>query len=145
MLFNLFFSSLIFFYLTHKFYSHNHKFYIKGITNLVFGDKMENQLESKIRKTLENVKPWQRVPTSLEGVFLIKAPTRGDQESVMVEINPLDELGRPIKRRGIFIQRKVHLERFLDVMQEPRLKEFLDTLDSMAGSVGEEKVGTLEI
>lgn len=106
---------------------------------------MEKQLERKIRETLENVKPWQRVPTSLEGVFLIKAPTRGDQESIMVEINPLDELGRPIKRRGIFIQRKVHLERFLDVMQEPRLGEFLDTLDSISGSMGEERVGTLEI
>ena len=32
---------------------------------------MDDQLESKIRETLENVKPWQRVPTSLEGVFLI--------------------------------------------------------------------------
>ncbi|WP_257790552.1 hypothetical protein [Methanobacterium subterraneum] len=32
---------------------------------------MDNQLEIKIRETLENVKPWQRVPTSLEGVFLI--------------------------------------------------------------------------
>jgi hypothetical protein len=106
---------------------------------------MDNQLQSKIKETLENVKPWQRVPTSLEGVFLIKAPTRGDQESIMVEINPLDELGRPIKRRGIFIQRKIHLERFIDVMQEPRLMEFLDTLDSMAGSGGDEKVGTLEI
>jgi hypothetical protein len=106
---------------------------------------MDDQLESKIRETLENVKPWQRVPTSLEGVFLIKAPTRGDQESIMVEINPLDEFGRPIKRRGIFIQRKIHLERFLDVMNQPRLKEFLDTLDAMAGSVGEDNVGTLEI
>jgi hypothetical protein len=106
---------------------------------------VDNQLESKIKETLENVKPWQRVPTSLEGVFLIKAPTRGDQESIMVEINPLDEFGRPIKRRGIFIQRKIHLERFLEVMQKPRLMEFLETLDTMAGSVGKEKVGTLEI
>lgn len=106
---------------------------------------MDNQLESKIRETLENVKPWQRVPTSLEGVFLIKAPTRGDQESIMVEINPLDEFGRPIKRRGIFLQHKIQLERFLEVMQESRLMEFLDTLDSMAGSSSEERVGTLEI
>ncbi len=107
--------------------------------------RVDNQLESKIKETLENVKPWQRVPTSLEGVFLIKAPTRGDQESIMVEINPLDEFGRPIKRRGIFIQQKIQLKRFLEVMQKPRLMEFLETLDSMAGSAGKEKVGTLEI
>jgi hypothetical protein len=106
---------------------------------------MDNQLESKIKETLENVKPWQRVPTSLEGVFLIKAPTRGDQESIMVEINPLDEFGRPIKRRGIFIQHKIHLEKFLEVMQKPKLMEFLDTLDVMAGNEGKEKVETLKI
>ncbi|BDZ67692.1 hypothetical protein [Methanobacterium ferruginis] len=106
---------------------------------------MDKQLESKIKETLENVKPWQRVPTSLEGVFLIKAPTKGTQESIMVEINPLDEFGRPIKRRGIFIQHKVQLERFLEVMQESRLMDFLDTLDAMAGIGREENVGTLEI
>ncbi|MFA0834132.1 MAG: hypothetical protein ACC609_09015 [Methanobacterium formicicum] len=32
---------------------------------------MDSQLESKIKETLDNVKPWQRVPTSLDGVFLI--------------------------------------------------------------------------
>lgn len=106
---------------------------------------MDNQMESKIRETLENVKPWQRVPTSLEGVFLIKTPTRGDQESIMVEINPLDEFGRPIKRRGIFLQHKVQLERFLEVMQESRLMEFLNTLDAMAGSSKDGAVRTLEI
>jgi len=106
---------------------------------------MDNRLKNKIKETLENVKPWQRVPTSIEGVFLIKAPTRGDQESIMVEINPFDEFGRPIKRRGIFIQQKIQLERFLEVMQESRLMEFMDTLDSMVGSAEKEKVGTLEI
>lgn len=106
---------------------------------------MDNQLKNKIRETLENVKPWQRVPTSIEGVFLIKAPTRGDQESIMVEINPLDEFGRPIKRRGIFIQQKIQLERFLEVMQETRLMEFMETLDSMLGGADNGKVGTLEI
>jgi len=106
---------------------------------------MDNRLKNKIKETLENVKPWQRVPTSIEGVFLIKAPTRGDQESIMVEINPLDEFGRPIKRRGIFIQQKIQLERFLEVMQESRLMEFMETLDSMAGSAEKEKVETLEI
>ena len=106
---------------------------------------MDNRLKNKIKETLENVKPWQRVPTSIEGVFLIKAPTRRDQESIMVEINPLDEFGRPIKRRGIFIQQKIQLKRFLEVMQESRLMEFMETLDSMAGSAEKEKVGTLEI
>jgi hypothetical protein len=42
---------------------------------------MEKQLETKIKKTLENVK-WQRVPL-IRWVFLIKAPTRGDQDSIM--------------------------------------------------------------
>jgi len=93
---------------------------------------MDNQLKKKIEETLENVKPWQRVPTSIDGVFLIKAPTKGDQESIMVEINPLNEFGRPIKRRGIFLQQTAQLKKFLEIMQESRLMEFMETIDAMA-------------
>jgi hypothetical protein len=77
--------------------------------------------------------------------YFDKSTHKGDQDSIMVEINPLDEFGRPIKRRGIFLQHKIQLERFLEVMQESRLMDFLDTLDSMAGSSKNENVGTLEI
>lgn len=52
---------------------------------------MSIELENKIRDTLKDVKPWQRVPTSVEGVFLVKTPANDNRETIMVEINPLNE------------------------------------------------------
>jgi hypothetical protein len=106
---------------------------------------MDNQLENKIKKALENVKPWQRVPTSLNGVFLVKTPAKGSQETIMVEINPLDERGSPIKRKGIFLRQTNELKRFLEVMENHRLQEVLETLETLSGVSGEEEIGTLEI
>ena len=88
------------------------------MSNKVGDENMENLelLSKNIREALENAKCWQRVPTTEPGIFLIKAPVRGDQENLMVEINPLDELGRPIKRRGIFLTNAKQLEHFKEVM-----------------------------
>lgn len=52
---------------------------------------MTKQLETKIKDALKDVKPWQRVPTSVSGVYLVKTPADTSKESIMVEINPLNE------------------------------------------------------
>ena len=109
---------------------------------------MENQLDKKITEALENVEPWHRVPTSLEGAFLIKTPGKGNNKTIMVEINPLNEHGTPMKRRGIFLRHAIELERFMEVMQNDSLSQLLKALDSMSGGDGVKKsegIKTLEI
>lgn len=52
---------------------------------------MVKELENKIKDALKDVKAWQRVPTSVSGVYLVKAPGNADSDTIMVEINPLNE------------------------------------------------------
>jgi hypothetical protein len=106
---------------------------------------MENQLEKKIIEAVKNVEPWQRVPTSLEGVFLVQTPAKGSNGTIMLEINPLNERGTPMKRRGIFLRKSVELERFLEVMGNEKLKEVLKALDHISGIGNSDEIGTLEI
>lgn len=106
---------------------------------------MSQELENKIKEALENVKVWQRVPTSVSGVFLVKAPSKGMEESIMMEINPLDERGSPIKRRGIFLRQKSHLNSFLDVMNQESVGELLETLEKMTGASENRNVSSVEI
>jgi hypothetical protein len=95
---------------------------------------MSNSVEERIKKAVENVEPWKRIPTSVKGVFLVKTPAKGTEEHVMVEINPIDEVGNPIKRRGIFLRKKYELNRFLEVMSNERLPEVMDVLENMRKS-----------
>ncbi|MBM4240396.1 MAG: hypothetical protein FJ150_01760 [Euryarchaeota archaeon] len=94
---------------------------------------MAENLEKKIKEALNDVKPWQRVPTSVVGVFLVKTPTVGGQETIMVEINPADDQGRPIKRRGIYLRTNSELEKFREIMEKEKLKDLLGAIENMAG------------
>jgi hypothetical protein len=76
---------------------------------------------------------------------LVKTPSKSAEEHIMVEINPVDEVGNPIKRRGIFLRKKYELNRFLEVMSNDRLPEVMDALENMRKSETEQKIGSVEI
>lgn len=93
---------------------------------------MENLMKKKIEEALENVEAWQRVPTSVDGAFLVKTPEKAGRKTVMVEINPLNERRIPIKRRGLFLRHQVELERFLEVLGNESISELLKAVDEMS-------------
>ncbi len=93
---------------------------------------MENQIEEKIVEALENVEPWQRVPTSVDGAFLVKTPEKGGNKTIMAEINPLNERRMPMKRRGLFLRQSVELEKFLEVLENESMVELLKALDAVS-------------
>ena len=43
---------------------------------------MVNEIEVRIKKALNDVKAWQRVPTSINGIFLVKTPEKAGKYSV---------------------------------------------------------------
>ncbi|MEG3224461.1 MAG: hypothetical protein BME94_02790 [Methanobacteriales archaeon Met13] len=64
---------------------------------------------------------------------------------VFSKINPIDERGSPIKRRGIFLRQKSELDNFLDVMKNDSVGEVLKALEKMTGVVDEREVSSVEI
>ena len=80
------------------------------------GDTMvgKEEFKNNIKQAVANAKPWQRIPTTAPGVFLIKAPSRGNGDNLMIEINPVNNEGKPIKRRGLFITNVQQLDLFRD-------------------------------
>ena len=93
---------------------------------------MVNKMQEKILEALENVEPWQRVPTSVDGAFLIKTPEKGGNKTIMVEINPINERRAPIKRRGLFLRQSIELEKFLEVLENESINELLKALDDLS-------------
>ena len=57
-------------------------------------------IELKIKEALNDVDAWQRVSTSLNGIFLVKTAQKADKETILVEINPKYESGKLLKRKG---------------------------------------------
>ncbi len=101
---------------------------------------MVNEIEVRIKKALNGVKAWQRVPTLINGIFLVKTPEKAGKETFLVEINPEDEHGNLIKRRGLFLKSLLELEQFNNAMENGKLKEVLGALENISEVNEEEKI-----
>jgi hypothetical protein len=106
---------------------------------------MTMELENKIKDTLKDVKPWQRVPTSVEGVFLVKTPANDNRETIMVEINPLNERGTSMKRKGLFLKSTIEFEGFRGIFENDKVMELLDAIEDITGGIKKKEVKAIEI
>ena len=106
---------------------------------------MVKELENKIKEALKDVKPWQRVPTTLNGVYLIKTPSDVIKEMIMVEINPLNERGTPMKRRGIFLKNTIEFEGFKDIFENHKVMNLLDIIENLEGKEKIKEIKEIEI
>jgi len=106
---------------------------------------MSAELEDKVKEALEDVKPWQRVPTSVEGVFLVKTPANDNRETIMVEINPLNERGTSMKRKGLFLKSTSEFDGFGGIFKNDKVMELLEAIEGIAGGTKKKEVKAIEI
>lgn len=106
---------------------------------------MAKELENKIKEALKDVKPWQRVPTSVNGVYLVKTPADASKETVMVEINPLNERGSPMKRRGLFLKDTAEFGGFKGIFQSESVMELLSAIEEIDGREKKAEIKAIEI
>lgn len=90
------------------------------------------ELEEKIKQVVKESHDWEKIPTSIRGIFLVKVPGRGDKgPTVLIELNPVDESGAPSKRRGLYIKSFNELLEFQKMLNNEKLTELAKTISSL--------------
>jgi hypothetical protein len=78
--------------------------------------------DEKLMEFLKGGRGWERRATSVPGVFILKLPADGRRPaSLAVELNPVDDLGRPTKRRGLVLRDGEELEAFRKLINDEKL------------------------
>jgi hypothetical protein len=89
-------------------------------------------LESKLADFLKSGKDWERKPTTVSGVFVLKMPPfRGSPARLAVELNPVDG-GRPTKKRGVLLRSSEELAEYKKLIEDERLTSLLKNLDALS-------------
>ena len=89
-------------------------------------------MESKLIDFLKSGKDWERKPTSVPGVFVLKMPPfRGSPARLAVELNPVDKVGKPTKKRGVLLRSSEELTEYKKMFQDERLVTLLKNLDAL--------------
>lgn len=103
-------------------------------------------MENKLKDILENGKDWTRVNTSIEGISIIKLPEfKGNPERLAVEINPVDELGRPMKMRGLILRSGEELETFKALLAKDKLSSLLQNIENICGKIEKKEKEVIEL
>ena len=88
--------------------------------------------EERLTDFLKTGKEWSRMRTSVPGVFVLKLPPyKGSSTRLVVDLNPVDETGRPKKRRGLVLRSSSELEDYKELFQYEKLSKLLGLLDSV--------------
>jgi len=88
--------------------------------------------EEKLIDFLKTGKDWSRLATTVPGVFVLKLPAyKGSPSRLAVELNPVDEMGKPKKRRGLVLRSTAELEEFREILQNEKLFKLMSMLDSV--------------
>ncbi|MCI5867179.1 MAG: hypothetical protein SOZ23_02150 [Methanosphaera sp.] len=93
---------------------------------------MDQEQKKILVKTVEQTMPWERIPTSVEGVFLVKTPEQKNYQTVFVELNPSVN-GQPLKKRGVYLKNLNEYEAFIELIGNPKIAELLKVVSEFYG------------
>jgi hypothetical protein len=91
---------------------------------------MDEKLVQSLRRFLEGGKDWERKPTSIPGIFIMKLPGyRKTPSKLAAEVNPVDSYGNPTKKRGVLIRDTAELESYRKLFTTPKLATLVEALE----------------
>jgi len=91
-------------------------------------------LEEKLKNFLENGNDWERIKTTINGIFILKIPRSKIKDipsRIVVELNPSDEFGNPTKKRGIILRNLEELKEFKNLINNEKLEYLLKAIDNI--------------
>ena len=84
----------------------------------------------RLREFLTPGKDWERKPTNIPGVFLLRLPgLRSNSPSLAIEINPVDSIGSPTKKRGVVVRSTPELEDIKRIILDQKVSENMDEIN----------------
>ena len=100
-------------------------------------------IEDKLSAFLNKSKDWERRPTNIPRIFLIKLPSfRSRQASIAIELNPVNATGAVTKKRGVVIRSTSELNQFNSILADQKLIELARRIDEVNPKQKEESTTT---
>ena len=90
------------------------------------------KLAEDIRTRMERAEDWEKVPTSIPGIFMVHMPDK--ELRVMLMFNPTDDAGNPTKRKGFYFGDPGTVEAARKAFTDGRLDDLLAALSSVNGA-----------
>ena len=92
----------------------------------------ESDVQKQLEKFLGTAKDWEKMDTPIKGVNVVKVPATKTRPALLfLEINPLRENGKPMKRKGLFIGDQEMYIKFMETLQDDKVYQLIKELEDI--------------
>ena len=89
-------------------------------------------ITEQLRTFIEEGQDWERKATSVKGVNLIRLPkTKNRPASLAIDINPVNDHGVPMKKKGIMIMNAAELAAFRATFNNDKIDTLIKALEEV--------------
>ncbi len=89
-------------------------------------------IHGQLKDHLENAKEWEKMETPIPGVFVVKVPATKTRPALLfLEVNPLKDDGKPIKRKGLFVGSKEMLVKFGEALSDDKVFQLINEIENI--------------
>jgi len=90
------------------------------------------ELTDTLRAFIEEGQDWERKPTTVKGVSIIRLPaTKNRAASLAIDLNPVNETGLPMKKKGIMIMNAQELAAFRVIFTNEKVDSLMKALEDV--------------
>jgi hypothetical protein len=87
-------------------------------------------IQAQLKEHLKNGKDWEKMATPVEGVFVVKVPATKTRPAILhLEVNPLTNEGKPMKKKGLFVGSKEMLVKFSETLSDDKVYQLIGELE----------------
>ena len=91
-------------------------------------------ISEKLKNHLANGENWGKMESPIQGVYIVKVPeTKTRKAMLYLEINPLKENGKPLKKKGVFINSQEMLLGFTEALRNEKSHLLMSIIDQVNG------------
>ena len=90
------------------------------------------ELTEILKTFIEEGQDWERKPTTVRGVSLIRLPaTKNRPASLAIDINPVGANGLPMKKKGIMLMNAAEIAAFRDTINNQKVDSLVAALEEV--------------
>ncbi len=105
-----------------------------------------SEIQNQLKEHLKNAKDWDKMETPIEGVTIVKVPgTKSRPALLFLEVNPLNEDGSPMKKRGLFVSNKEMLLKFSETLNDDKTFQLIGEIEKVNPPITSQKPKKLKM
>lgn len=95
-----------------------------------------SDIQHQLEEHLKNGQDWEKMDTPVAGVSVVKIPATKTRASLLfLEVNPLKDNGKPMKRKGLFVGSKEMLIKFGEALNDDKVFLLIQELEKVNPTV----------